>query len=88
VLWNGRLARREEEWQDKADSSRADNYATVVQACLDNGNCPGVTVWGFDDGHSWIPGVFAGQGDANLYDFNYQPKPAYYSTLAALQNGK
>jgi hypothetical protein len=27
-------------------------------------------------------------GDANLYDFNYQPKPAYYSTLAALQNGK
>ncbi|GFZ42725.1 1,4-beta-D-xylan xylanohydrolase [Saitozyma sp. JCM 24511] len=67
---------------------QADNYATVVQACLDNGNCPGVTVWGFDDGHSWIPGVFKGQGDANLYDFNYQPKPAYYSTLAALQQGK
>lgn len=33
-----------------------------------------------------IPSVFAGYGDALLFDSNKQPKPAYYSVAAALAN--
>lgn len=31
-----------------------------------------------------IPGVFAGQGAALLFDSNKQPKPAYYAVADAL----
>jgi endo-1,4-beta-xylanase len=44
----------------------------------------GISQWGVDDGHSWIPGTFPGYGAATLYDSNYQPKPAYNSTVSAL----
>jgi len=33
-----------------------------------------VVLWGFTDGHSWIPGWFPGTGDATIYDRDYQPK--------------
>lgn len=79
---------------DQADD-RANDYAFVVQTCLDNGNCPGVTVCesyfvslltkgGFGDIFSWIPGVFAGFGAADLYDFDFKPKPAFSSVQATL----
>jgi endo-1,4-beta-xylanase len=43
--------------------------------------CISFTVWGFADAESWIPGTFSGEGDADLYDVNLNPKPQY----AALQ---
>lgn len=58
---------------------RANDYADVVQACLANARCPGVTVWGFGDSFSWIPGTFPGEGAADLYDFDLKPKPAFES---------
>ncbi|MEU0810019.1 endo-1,4-beta-xylanase [Streptomyces sp. NPDC005970] len=64
-----------------ADSTKlqqqAANYKTVAQTCLAISRCAGITVWGFGDRDSWVPGTFPGQGAANLYDNNYQPKPAY-----------
>jgi endo-1,4-beta-xylanase len=50
--------------------------------------CISFTVWGFGDSESWVPGTFAGEGYADLYDVNLNPKAAYYAfqsdlTLAA-----
>nr|AHL20248.1 GH10 xylanase [Papiliotrema flavescens] len=61
------------------------DYAYVVKTCVDEPKCPGITIWGFDDFHSWIPGVFAGYGAATLYDFDYQPKPAFNGVKDALR---
>lgn len=43
-------------------------------------------VGGFDDFHSWIPGVFAGYGAATLYDFDYKPKPVFDAVSEALHS--
>ncbi|MFI0778082.1 endo-1,4-beta-xylanase [Streptomyces sp. NPDC021212] len=56
---------------------QANDYRTVARNCLAVARCVGITVWGFGDRDSWVPGTFPGQGAANLYDTNYQPKPAY-----------
>ena len=63
---------------------QASDYATVVNDCLAVSRCVGVSQWGVDDGHSWIPGTFPGYGAATMYDANYQPKPAYTATATAL----
>ncbi|KAL8299278.1 hypothetical protein RB593_009259 [Gaeumannomyces tritici] len=59
-------------------------YEAVVGSCLDVPRCVGITVWGFGDAHSWVPGTFRGTGDANLYDKQARPKPAYSSVSAVL----
>jgi endo-1,4-beta-xylanase len=63
---------------------QATDYATVVTDCLAVPHCVGVSQWGVDDGHSWIPGTFPGYGAATMYDAGYNPKPAYTSTATAL----
>ncbi|WUH89548.1 endo-1,4-beta-xylanase [Streptomyces sp. NBC_00433] len=63
---------------------QANDYGTVVNDCLAVSRCVGVSQWGVDDGHSWIPGTFPGYGAATMYDSNYQPKPAYNAAVAAL----
>ena len=45
------------------------------------------TIWGFTDADSWVPGTFAGEGYATIYDVNQQPKPAYYELQADLELG-
>lgn len=57
--------------------AQAEGYRVLLDACLLTRGCGGLTVWGFTDLHSWVPGVFAGQGAADLLDANFQPKPAY-----------
>jgi endo-1,4-beta-xylanase len=52
-------------------------YGQLADACLAVRRCVSFTVWGFTDRHSWIPGFFAGEGAADLYDQSLQPKPAY-----------
>jgi endo-1,4-beta-xylanase len=48
-----------------------------LKACLAVRNCISFTIWDVDDADSWVPGVFAGEGYATLYDTNLQPKTAY-----------
>jgi endo-1,4-beta-xylanase len=43
---------------------------------------------GFDDFHSWIPGVFAGFGAASLYGLDYEPKPALQAVHNVLKGKK
>jgi endo-1,4-beta-xylanase len=66
---------------------QASDYSKVISACMAVSRCTDMTVWGVDDGHSWVPNTFSGQGAALLFDANYQQKPAFTSVLAALNSG-
>ena len=68
-------------------NQQATDYSTVVKACLAVSRCTDMTVWGVDDGHSWVPNTFSGQGAALLFDANYQPKPAFNAVIQALGGG-
>lgn len=58
----------------------------MIDACLMADNCTAVTLWGFTDRHSWIPGFFPGYGDALILDAVYEPKPAFFAILDALRH--
>lgn len=53
-------------------------YSQMLKAVLAVPECISFTVWGFGDKDSWVPGFFTGEGYANIYDVNLQPKPAYF----------
>ncbi|KAK6544291.1 hypothetical protein TWF694_000991 [Orbilia ellipsospora] len=71
--------------QTASFAQQAADYATVAYACKVTGRCQGITIWDISDKNSWIPGVFAGQGDALPWDVNYQKKPAYYGLATTLK---
>ena len=60
-----------------ANAAAADWYDGMLQSCLTVKACISFTVWGFDDAESWVPGTFVGEGDADLYDVNLNPKSQY-----------
>jgi endo-1,4-beta-xylanase len=64
--------------------TQAANYRSVIQACMAVPRCTNMTVWGITDRYSWVPDTFPGEGAALLWDDNYNKKPAYATTLAAL----
>jgi endo-1,4-beta-xylanase len=57
--------------------AQAQGYSLMMQSCLLVRGCISYTVWGFTDKYQWVPGVFAGQGEAALFDENYVAKPAF-----------
>lgn len=67
--------------------TQAASYTDVAGFCLSQPSCKALLTWGFTDRHSWVPGFFPGQGDALIFDANYQPKPAYEAMQQALQAG-
>ena len=50
-------------------------YSEMLKAALSVPQCISFTVWGFSDSDSWVPGTFAGEGYAAIYDVNLNPKP-------------
>lgn len=60
-------------------------YNAMLQSCLQVARCISFTVWGWSDKWSWVPRVFTGEGSADLYDENYQPKEAYAAVQQTLQ---
>jgi endo-1,4-beta-xylanase len=66
------------------EQSQAQGYNVLVQACLLTRRCLSVTVWGFTDKYSWVPGVFSGEGAATLFTESLQAKPAYAAVQADL----
>jgi endo-1,4-beta-xylanase len=52
-------------------------FGQMLKACLAVRNCISFTIWGFDDAESWVPGVFTGEGYADIYDVNLNKKDAY-----------
>ncbi|PPQ95190.1 hypothetical protein CVT26_014881 [Gymnopilus dilepis] len=57
------------------------DYDTVITACKNVERCIGVTLWDWTDKFSWVPGTFAGQGDACPWDDNFNKKPAYFGIV-------
>lgn len=69
-------------WELTAEDlqTQADIYRRVAELCLERPACVRLTVWGVDDGHSWINSdpEFDQIPDAPLlFDREYWPKPAY-----------
>ncbi len=69
-------------------SAQKAGYSETLQACLLVKACISYTVWGFGDAYSWIPGVFPGQGAADLYDEQLVAKPLYTSVQTVLRTAK
>jgi endo-1,4-beta-xylanase len=69
---------------DEKLATQADYFSGMLNSCLAVRRCVSFTVWGFDDKHSWVPTVFAGEGAATPFDESYQPKPAYFALRSAL----
>jgi endo-1,4-beta-xylanase len=60
-------------------------FGQMLKACLAVRNCISFTIWGFDDAESWVPGVFTGEGYADIYDVNLNKKDAYYELQQDLE---
>lgn len=67
-------------------ATQASWYSQAMQACIAVRRCVDFTVWEYTDKYSWVPGVFTGQGAADIYDENLAPKPAYAALVNALEN--
>jgi endo-1,4-beta-xylanase len=65
-------------------SKQAQTYHDAAATCLAAPNCHTFLVWGFTDRYSWIPSFFPGYGAADLFDVNYNRKPAYNALAQAL----
>lgn len=66
-------------------NNQATIYRNVTNRCLAQPACVALQTWGFTDKYSWVPDVFSGQGDALIFDANYNAKPAYYALQSELQ---
>ena len=62
-------------------------YQEMLKAALAVPECISFTVWGFGDSESWVPGTFTGEGYADIYDVNLNPKAAYYAFQSDLALG-
>jgi endo-1,4-beta-xylanase len=70
-----------------ADFACSYEYAEMLKAALAVPQCISFTVWGFTDADSWVPGTFSGEGYADIYDVNQQPKSSYYALQSDLALG-
>jgi len=71
--------------------AQAAAYGVLVQACLAEPRCTGVTTWGIDDGDSWLDSMPPYDAMAPhlplLLDTDLQPKPAYHTVRELLASG-
>ncbi len=61
-------------------------YKEMLEACIDASNCTHFTTWAISDSDSWIPGFFNGYGRAQIFDENYEAKPAYFALSDCLES--
>ncbi|MEY9871726.1 endo-1,4-beta-xylanase [Streptacidiphilus sp. MAP12-33] len=54
-------------------------FSAMLTGCRLVRQCISFTAWGVDDGDSWIPNTFSGEGYGLLYDARLRPKQAYFA---------
>lgn len=69
---------------------QANDYRTLITVCLDSDYCNAFVTWGVVDQFSWLRGANLGffnnpSVTPLLFDDNFQPKPAYFAVLQALE---
>lgn len=69
-----------------AFDGQAVEYHSITSACLAVPGCEEITVWGINDGSTWLDtlGVFPTPTRPLLFDDDFQPKPAYEAVRRAL----
>jgi endo-1,4-beta-xylanase len=67
---------------------QARRYRQAVETCLAVTACRSITVWGVDDGHTWIDTLFGPGHDPLLFTAAGEPKPAFGALLGALAAGR
>jgi endo-1,4-beta-xylanase len=65
-------------------NAQAEGYSLMLESCLLEPSAISFTVWGFTDRYQWVPGTFPGEGEAAIFDVDYNPKPAYNALRRAL----
>ncbi|GAB4581559.1 MAG: endo-1,4-beta-xylanase [Anaerolineales bacterium] len=69
----------------EALAHEAEMYQAMLEACLSAVNCDTFVVWGVSDRNSWIRYFYPDFESPLLLDWEYQPKPAYWALVEALQ---
>jgi len=62
-------------------------YARMLQSCINNPLCKGLTFWGFDDSNCWMDPIpfFFKPNEPYLFDKEMNPKPAFYKMYKTLK---
>jgi len=66
-------------------ATQATFFSTTVQACLDSPNCTAISVANSNDAVSGVSIRNPAYGEAELFDANFQPKPAYTAVMNTLR---
>ena len=67
------------------DERQAEEYAKMLDVCLQAKNCPVFIIWGFTDKYTWYTENMKQPNAAPLiFDADYRPKPAYAALYSLL----
>jgi endo-1,4-beta-xylanase len=69
---------------DKRLAVQAAKYHDITAACMSVPLCRSISVWGVGDPDSWIRWAMNQSDGPLLFDDHYEPKPAYWAVVAAL----
>jgi endo-1,4-beta-xylanase len=70
-------------WEGDVDRQTS-YYAGMVSACFSVPSCSSVTVWGWSDRFSLVSAFYPGEGDADLWDTRFNPKPVLDAVKQAI----
>ena len=69
--------------------AQGDQFRKIVEVCLDDPACDGVTLWGLTDGANWMDSVppfkWKSPNAPNVFDEEMRKKPAYFGIKEALK---
>ena len=72
--------------------AQGEQFKKIVEICLADPACEGVTLWGLTDGANWMDAVppfkWKSPNAPNIFDENMRKKPAYVGIWQALKNAE
>ena len=63
---------------------QSDLYRNMMQVCLTAQNCKRFSLWGVNDGYSWLPQFFKKPNAPLVFDELSRPKPTYDALMEVL----